>query len=65
MPVRSVCRITIADGVYYTINSHQAISYADAFAMAATQQQQGILVTDDPELIQLKNLISMEPLHRV
>jgi predicted nucleic acid-binding protein len=48
-----------------THKMHHAISYADAFAIATTQQQQGILVTGDPELIHLKDLIPIEPLHRV
>lgn len=44
---------------------HQyAISYADAFAVAAADEQKGILVTGDPELIQLDGVIQVDALTR-
>lgn len=41
-----------------------AISYADAFAVAAADEQKGILVTGDPELIQLDGVIQVDALSR-
>ncbi|MFW6068804.1 MAG: type II toxin-antitoxin system VapC family toxin [Chloroflexota bacterium] len=41
-----------------------AISYADAFAVAAAAEQEGILVTGDPELIQLEGIIQVDALSR-
>ncbi len=41
-----------------------AISYADAFAVAAAEGLAAILVTGDPELAQLKNDIQLEMLGR-
>lgn len=40
------------------------ISYADAFAAAATAELEGILLTGDPELIQLDGIIRVEALSR-
>ena len=39
-----------------------AIAYADAFAGALTQQKQARLVTGDPELYTLQNILSIEKL---
>ena len=43
---------------------HHAISYADAFAVATTERFEGVLVTGDPELIQLEDRIPLEKLVR-
>ena len=40
------------------------ISYADAFAIAAAQELTAILVTGDPEIKQLEDVISLETLER-
>ena len=40
------------------------LSYADAFAAATTQQKDAILLTGDPELIELKRIVQVEKLHR-
>lgn len=40
------------------------ISYADAFAAAATEEHQAILLTGDPELIGLKGWLKIEALKR-
>jgi len=42
----------------------RAISYADAFAVATTENLDAILVTGDPELEQLKHQIQIEKLER-
>lgn len=44
--------------------SSYAISYADAFAAAVTEQYDAILVTGDPELELLEGHIRLEKLHR-
>jgi len=41
-----------------------AISYADAFAAATAEQQGAVLVTGDPELIQIEHEIDIEALER-
>lgn len=43
---------------------HHAISYADAFAAAATGELDATLVTGDPELEQLKSRLQIEMLTR-
>ena len=43
---------------------HHAISYADAFAVASTELLAGVLVTGDPELVQLADQIPLEKLVR-
>lgn len=40
------------------------MAYADAFAASAAQEQQAILVTGDPELLALRDLIEIEILER-
>jgi ribonuclease VapC len=40
------------------------ISYADAFAAAASRKLGGILVTGDPEMTQLRKIIRIKKLHR-
>jgi len=42
-----------------------AISYADAFAVAAAENMAALLVTGDPELAHLKNDIQIEMLERI
>ena len=41
-----------------------AISYADAFAAAAAEELDAVLVTGDPELEQLEGRIQIEKLQR-
>ena len=43
---------------------HHPISYADAFAAAAAERLGAVLVTGDPELIELKGRIQIEALER-
>lgn len=40
------------------------ISYADAFAVALAERLDAVLVTGDPELLDLKHQIRLEPLKR-
>jgi predicted nucleic acid-binding protein len=40
------------------------VSYADAFAAAAAEELGAVLVTGDPELLQLQNRIPLEKLER-
>lgn len=40
------------------------LSYADAFAAVTAQQKDAILLTGDPELIDLKRMVKIEKLHR-
>ena len=40
------------------------LSYADAFATVTAQQKDAILLTGDPELLELKRLIKVEKLRR-
>jgi uncharacterized protein len=47
-----------------TVKMAQAISYADAFAAAAAIQHQAILVTGDPELLSLRDVVPTERLQR-
>lgn len=46
------------------IKAHHAISYADAFAVAAAQEQQAILLTGDPEFGKVAASIAIEWLAR-
>ena len=41
-----------------------ALSYADAFAAVTAQQKDAVLLTGDPELIELKRVLRVEKLHR-
>lgn len=41
-----------------------SISYADAFAAAAAHERKAVLVTGDPELLQLDGDVRVERLHR-
>ena len=54
------------DAVFGAVNlkMRHAISYADAFAAATAEQQGAVLVTGDPELIQISHLIDIEALER-
>jgi predicted nucleic acid-binding protein len=40
------------------------LAYADAFAAAAAEQSQAVLLTGDPELLALKDKIKLEKLGR-
>ena len=40
------------------------LSYANAFAAVTAQQKDAILLTGDPELIELKRIVQVEKLHR-
>lgn len=46
------------------LKMRHAISYADAFAAAAAERLEAALVTGDPELMLLENLIRIEKLER-
>lgn len=46
------------------LKMRHAISYADAFAAATTNELDAVLVTGDPELEQLENRIQIEMLER-
>ena len=52
------------EAITTNFKSHYRISYADAFAVASTAEVGGILVTGDPELIQLDGVIEVEVLTR-
>jgi len=47
-----------------TFKIRHAISYADAFAAAATQDREATLLTGDPELLRLADQIRIERLRR-
>ncbi|HLA05833.1 MAG TPA: type II toxin-antitoxin system VapC family toxin [Anaerolineales bacterium] len=40
------------------------LSYADAFAAVTAQQKDAILITGDPELLELKRVVKVEKLRR-
>jgi len=40
------------------------LSYADAFAAVTAQQKDAILITGDPELLELKQVVKVEKLRR-
>lgn len=42
------------------LKAHYSISYADAFALALTQQQQAVLLTGDPEFREVESLVTIE-----
>jgi ribonuclease VapC len=42
------------------IKAHHRLSYADAFAVALTQQMQAVLVTGDPEFGAVEHLVAIE-----
>ena len=42
------------------IKAHHRLSYADAFAVALTQQMQATLVTGDPEFSAVEGLVAIE-----
>ncbi len=46
------------------IKSEHKLSYADAFAVSLAQKIEGVIVTGDPEIILLKNLVKVEKLSR-
>ena len=46
------------------LKAHHPLSYADAFAVVASQQWEAILVTGDPELRALQSIVRMEILQR-
>jgi predicted nucleic acid-binding protein len=57
--------ISVSDELVYAAarwKGRYAISYADAFAAALTQQKQARLVTGDPELYALQDILSIEKL---
>lgn len=43
---------------------HYALSYADAFAAVTAQDLHALLLTGDPELLQLTDVMDIERLHR-
>jgi ribonuclease VapC len=46
------------------LKANYRMSYADAFAAAAAEEMQAILITGDPELISLQGIIQVEALER-
>ena len=46
------------------IKSEHKLSYADAFAVSLAQKIEGVIVTGDPEIILLKDLVKVEKLSR-
>ncbi len=46
------------------LKANYRMSYADAFAAAAAEEWQAILITGDPELISLQGIIQVEALER-
>ena len=47
-----------------TIKSKHKLSYADAFAVSLAQKINGTILTGDPEIVLLKNLVKVEELTR-
>ena len=47
------------------IKAHHRLSYADAFAVALTQQMQATLVTGDPEFSAVEGLVAIEWLPQI
>ncbi len=47
-----------------TIKSKHKLSYADAFAVSLAQKINGTILTGDPEIIMLKDVINIEKLSR-
>lgn len=47
-----------------TVKSKYKVSYADAFAVSLAQKINGTIVTGDPEIILLKDVVNIEPLSR-
>ena len=47
-----------------SLKMEHAVSYADAFAVFAALQTQAVLVTGDPELLRLKDVVRLERLER-
>ena len=47
-----------------TVKSKYRVSYADAFAVSLAQKINGRIVTGDPEIILLKDVVNIEPLSR-
>ena len=46
------------------LKSRYSLSYADAFAVVTAQELHATLMTGDPEIIELKEIITIEPLKR-
>lgn len=46
------------------LKMHHALSYADAFAVVTAQDLKGTLMTGDPEILQLKRMVSVARLKR-
>ena len=47
-----------------TIKSKHKLSYADAFAVSLAQKINGTILTGDPEIIMLKDIVNIEKLAR-
>ena len=47
-----------------TVKAKHRVSYADAFAVSLAQKINGTIVTGDPEIILLKDVVDIEPLSR-
>lgn len=46
------------------VKMHHALSYADAFAVVTARDLKGTLMTGDPEILQLKGIVSLAKLKR-
>lgn len=46
------------------LKMHHPLSYADAFAVVTAQHLKGTLMTGDPEILQLKGIVSVTRLKR-
>jgi len=46
------------------VKSRYNVSYADAFAVSLAQKINGTILTGDPEIILLKDVVTIEPLSR-
>ncbi|HEV8717923.1 MAG TPA: type II toxin-antitoxin system VapC family toxin [Candidatus Binatia bacterium] len=46
------------------LKMHHALSYADAFAVVTAQDLHATLMTGDPEILAIKDIVAVEPLQR-
>lgn len=46
------------------IKAHHALSYADAFAVAAARREQAVILTADPEFSSVEDLVKIEWLNK-
>ena len=60
LPITMVAADRLLSFAAAHIKAHFPISYADAFAVALTQQQSAILVTGDPEFRRVESVVAIE-----